>query len=58
MSQERREHLVRSGSADAQKFRMAAVKPVYDSMTVEVEKMKVGNISKLLTQIELHSTTS
>ena len=43
MSQERREHLVKSGSADAQKWKTAAVKPVYDSMTVEVEKMKSLN---------------
>ena len=45
MSQERREQLARSGSADAQKWKVAAVKPVYDTMTVEVEKTKVGNIS-------------
>ena len=45
MSQERREQLARSGSADAQKWKTAAVKPDYDTMTVEVEKTKVGTNS-------------
>ena len=40
LSQERRERLVRSGSADAQSLEAATVKPVYDAMTVEVEKTK------------------